>query len=617
MIWFRRILTVPLIIICVALLVVILPISQLNDTAGNSKFYNDQLQKADVYNFIYDELMPTGLDELESGHLSDIPIDTGDIKQEIVSATRKTLPPDWIQEQLETALDTVLPYFLGDTDSFTLTVVLKDRVETAAAVIKEDIVRGEVFTDIYDDGMSDLAEELYENLDEMPYSVSLAEERIESALTSVFDREWIRPQLEEAVDSVTPYLTGVSDHFTITIYIGDRIDIAADTLIDLFGTAETYDYLVDELISPTIEASFGITVNLSFGISLTREEIASAVKEVLPLSWIRARLDDIVTGAAVYLKGETSDIEVTIDLGERKAVALNVIPELADDKLQSLFYSLPECSMAQFLYIVSTLPPNTLPDCRPSGVSYDEARELLDIDIAGSIDWIIGDRIPDQWIFTDNDLRELLGEGNEHLLDDARQWVSEGWTFSDTDLLDELESDQEETLKDVRGWINSGYTLTETDLREAISDTEEDLESFDGVRRWIDTARTWLWVSWLVFFILLFCIGVLGGRNWRSRLAWMFVILFVVSLTVYIATGLSYSRLGKPRIDDIRLDPSEYEGVAALVVEKGDEVIENVFDDFVSGMRGKTLYMFVGSGIATIAIVGWSVIGLRRGSRND
>ena len=617
MIWFRRILTIPLIIICVVLLIILLPVSQVNDTAGNPGFYKDQLQKADVYNFVYDELLPTGLDELESGHLSDIPIDTADIKQEIVSATRKILPPEWIQDRLESAIDTIGPYFLGDTDRFTHTVPLIDRVEMAAKVIKEDIIQGDVFADIYDDGMSELAQELHENLDELPFPISLSKPDIESSLKEVLAMEWIIPQLEAAIDSIMPYLTGDSDQFTVTLYTEDRIDIAADAIIELFAGQETYDYLLDELITPIVDANLEDIVNLPFGINLTREEIASAIEEVLPLSWIKARLNDIVDSAAAYLNGEADNIEVAIDLGERKAIALDVLTELADQKLQALFYSLPECSMWEFTQAVLSLSPDTLPYCRPSGVSYQEAKDILGLDIAGSIDRIIGDEIPDRWVFTDIDLRELMGEGNEDLLDEARQWVTEGWTYTDLDLLEELESNEEETLDDILSWIEGGYILTETDLREAISDSEEDLESFDEVRHWTGTARTWLWVAWLIFFLLLLFIGLLGGRNWRSRLVWIFVTLFILSLTFYLTIGLTYSMLGDPKIDEIKLDPAEYEGVAALVVEKGDEVIDNIFDDFVSGMKGKTLYMMVGSGVALLGITAWSIVGSRRSNRID
>ncbi|MGB2856221.1 MAG: hypothetical protein WBC61_06210, partial [Dehalococcoidia bacterium] len=233
MIWFRRILTIPLIIIFVALLIVLLPVSQINDTVGSTEFYKDHIQQADLYNFVYDEVLPAGLDELETGDLSDIPIDISAIKDDIVSIARKILPPDWLQAQIEAAIDTILPYFLGDIDGFTYTIVLRDRIETAASVIKEDMVRGDVFTNIYGDAISYLADELLDNLDRMPYSLTLSKEEIEASLRKIVPEDWLAPQGEAAIDSATPYLTGDSNHFTITVNIADRVDAAAAATIDL------------------------------------------------------------------------------------------------------------------------------------------------------------------------------------------------------------------------------------------------------------------------------------------------------------------------------------------------------------------------------------------------
>ena len=617
MIWFRRILTIPLIIIFVALLIVLLPVSQLNDTVGNPEFYKDHIQQADLYNFVYDEVLPAGLDELETGDLSDIPIDISAIKDDIVSIARKILPPDWLQAQIEAAIDTILPYFLGDIDGFTYTIALRDRIETAASVIKEDMIRGDVFTNIYGDAISYLADELLDNLDRMPYSLTLSKEEIEASLRKIVPEDWLAPQGESAIDSATPYLTGDSNHFTITVNIADRVDAAAAATIDLLDRQETYDYLLDELISPIIEANLGLTVDLPYGISLSQGEIVSAIEDTLPHSWVQAQIKDIVDSATAYVKGEAASIEVTVDLADRKAAALNILTGLADEKLQDLFYSLPTCSMGEFLQIVQTLPPDTLPDCRPLGVSYQEAKDALDIDIAGSIDQMIGDHIPDQWVFTDAEVRQLLGEDIESFLEDARQWVSEGWTFTDADLIDKLDSDGEQTLEDVRGWIQSGYILTESDLREAIVDNEQDLNSFDTARCWIDTARAWLWAFWLIAFVLLFFIGLLGGRCWRTRLVWALVVLLFTSLTICIATGLIYSRLVEPRTQEIMLDPSQYEGVAAIIVEKGNEVIENVLSGFAQGIKTKALYMIVGSGVCLLGVIGWSEVSRRKNKGPD
>jgi len=589
MIWFRWILTIPMIISFILLLIIVLLVTQVNDTLLNPGFYNDQMRQADMYNFVYDELLPVALDEaeeeMEKDDSSDFDIDITAIKDELVSAARKILPPEWLQEQVESAANSIIPYILGDTNEFTYTLVLRDRIETAVEVTKEDILQGNAFTSIYDDGISYLADELRDNLDELPYTLDLTKEDIEGSLRMVAAPDWITSQVEAAIDSVKPYMTGDSDEFTITVHLKDRVDAAAEAVIDLFSRRETYDYLLDEMITPTVEANLGSIVNLPFGVSLSREEISSTIKAVLPHSWVQERLSELVNGFAAYAKGEADSIEVTIDLTERKAVARDALTELADEKLQTLFASWDE---------------------------YQEFKEAHDIDFAGLISQEILDKIPDQWVYTDFDLRQSIGEDNEDFLDKARDWVSEGWTFTEADLLDELDNDGEETLEDVRGWIESGYTLTETDLREKISDSEEDLDDFDTARHWMGTGRTWLWALWLILFISLFFIGLSGGRNWRSRLAWMVVVLLLTSLAIYIATGQVYSHIGEPQLEEVMPDPSEYEGIEAVLVKKGNEVVKNASSGFVSGIQRKTLYMMIGSGVILLGVIGWSMVSRRQ-----
>ncbi|TET15536.1 MAG: hypothetical protein E3J81_04675, partial [Dehalococcoidia bacterium] len=62
---FTTILTIPMIISFILLLIIVLLLAQVNDTALSPGFYNHQMRKADMYNFVYDELLPVALDEAE------------------------------------------------------------------------------------------------------------------------------------------------------------------------------------------------------------------------------------------------------------------------------------------------------------------------------------------------------------------------------------------------------------------------------------------------------------------------------------------------------------------------------------------------------------------------
>ena len=485
MIWVRRIFAIPLIILFVVLFIVVLVLTQVNSTFADPGFYNDQLQQADIYNFVYDKALPSALDEMKADLASDFTLNVQAIRDDAVSAARKIAPPGWLQEQVETATNAIIPYFLGSTDHFTYTVALKDRVLKASEVIKSDIIMGNAFASLYDDGISYAADIVAENLNMLPYSLTFSKEELENSLKEAIPQDWSASQASAAVDSLTSYMAGDSNHFTITIPLKVRVD-----------------------------------------------------------------------------------------------AAVGILSGLADQKIETKFYSLPTCSMAQFNQSVQTLPPGSLPRCRPAGLSYEELKNDFNIDtkVASSIRQMIGEKIPDQWSYTDANLMNKLG------------------------------SDHEQTLNNARSRINSGYTITETDLRDKIAKTDAELNNFDTVRHRINTARTWLWTLWLIPFAFLIIIALLCGRSWTSKLAWGLAVLFVTSLAIYIAVTVTYSHVAEPRLTTGVLDTSQYEGIKAVMVEKGNEVICNVAGSFASGIEWMTIYSMIGSGVVLLGLVIWRVV---------
>jgi hypothetical protein len=485
MIWVRRISAIPLIIIFVILFIVVLLITQVNGTFANPGFYNDQLRQANMYNFVYDKALPAVLDEMKADLASDFTLNVQAIEDDAISAARKILPPEWLQEQVETATNAIIPYFLGSTDHFTYTVALKDRVLKASEVIKSDIIMGDAFASLYDDGISYAADLVAKNLNMLPYSLTFSKEELENSLKEALPQDWSTSQAGAAVDYLTSYMDGDSNHFTITIPLKARVDAAVS----------------------------------------------------------------ILTG-------------------------------LADQKIEAKFHSLPTCSMAEFIQAVQTLPPGSLPRCRPDGLSYQEFKNDLNIDtnVANSIRQMIGEKIPDQWSYTEADLVNKLG------------------------------SDNEQTLNDARDRIQNGYTITETDLTDKIAKTDSDLNNFDTVRHRINTARTWLWTIWLIPFAFLVIIALLCGRNWISKLVWGLAVLFVTSLAIYIAVTVTYSHVAEPRLATGVLETSQYEGVEAIMVEKGNEVIHNVASAFASGIEWMTIYSMIGSGVVLLGLVIWRIV---------
>jgi len=257
MIWFRRILTIPLIVIFVILFIAVLLITQVNGTVGNPKFYNYQMRRADIYNFAYDEVLPAALYDVETDDSSDIPIGLAAIDDEIIAAVREILPPEWLQAQVESAANEIIPYLLGDTEHFTYILVLKDRVEAAADVVKDDILHGTAFDSIYDDGISYLADELSSELPEM------TKEELEDELRSLLPQDWVVWQLESAIDSVVPYMTGDSSHFTMTIDL--EPDYIGDLVLELLGVGEALTFTDADLVNCLASAGQQILEDSSSG----------------------------------------------------------------------------------------------------------------------------------------------------------------------------------------------------------------------------------------------------------------------------------------------------------------------------------------------------------------
>jgi hypothetical protein len=488
MIWLRRILVIPLALIFITSFVLLLFVTELNSTLGSPDFYNGQLRRAEVYTWIYSDLMPAALDEAEENQASELPIPIRVIKDDLVSVTEKTLPPEWLRTQAESAIEALVPYIVGDEDDFSITTELRDRIDPLAAAV-----------------------------------------------------------------------------------------------IEVASRQEIYDYLVYEMISREIMDSIGQAVELPFGVTMSQGEVFSAITNALPDDWGHETLAEIVNNLAAYMKGDTNRIDVPIDITDSKAPALATIAATADQKLQDIFDDLPVCSSPEEFVMTDTLP-----DCRLPGMEYQDFKTALSIDVAATVDETIGDRIPDSWIYTDDQLRQSVGESNVELLDRAR------------DL------------------IVNGNTITEEDFREFISDDPDaDLQGFDETRQWIHSVRTWLWALWLVPVLLLIAIGLLGGRNWRSKLAWALAVLFITCLVVFIALAVIQSNVIDEHAQTLIGDPSTEDGVALVTTEKGNEISYNSISTFVSNIQSSALYMMIASGIVLLGIIVWTVLEPRRHPRPD
>ena len=509
-----------------------------------------------------------------------------------------------------------------------------------------------------------IAPELRKTLDEesvvgLPFGVNIASQDIVEAVREVLPPDWIRERVEHVVDQVVPYLTGETDRFAIQLPIADRIEAAVPPVKRLLRDADAYNLIFDEVIVTLVGDSLGQLTQLPLGITITSDEIVPALREVLPPEFIQEQAERMIDEFVPYLIGDAQRFRIVVPLADRKEAALGVIKELAERKLEELAAALLQCTVKEAVDLVQRGFTGGLPECMPTGYSLDEikgalgisvpnitveeieqqqgidltivtqgvtldrVKESFGIDVVGEVSSIIGDALPDEFVYTDADLREILGVADEKRLDDFLDWARDGFTYTDADLRGDLSVEDEETLDDVLELTREGFTFTDTDLRDGISDdgkNQQDLDRFDEVRDRLGLGRSLWFLLYLVPGLFLASIGFLGGRRWRSRLAWAGVVLGIGAGIVYAAAGPVYDSFAEPILDDELAElTSGKTGVELVVAQKLVTIVKVVSDDLISGLANRALLFLIISVSALALAVVWPILTrlIRGGSKES
>jgi hypothetical protein len=611
MIWFRRIIAISLALFFIILFIVLLVVHHTNATAGNPDFYTDQLQQADIYNFAYNDILPAALEEMEiEDDTSDFPVDVALLKSRVPGMIEEALPPEWLQAQMEQAFDQILPYAVGDTANFSVTITLQERVEAAVGAVKNTLHDEEFFNDLYEQGI-DFAVDKYEEMQEdLPSFLVLSDDEVASKLRTILPPEWILTQVDAALDEILPYFNKDKEHFLLKLDISERTYALEDAVTDIMMKPAAYDYFSDNLTVSYIQDNMEEVIELPVEVDFVESEVIAALQEVFTFEWYQEQVNDIVGQVFAYLRGEQETIDIVIPLADLKPAMIAALADLADQKLEDIFNSLPEGTGEQTAEFLANPTFESLPEYRPAGITYAEVKLLAGIDIESLTSDAVNEWLPDDFTFSDADIRETFTEnGEDDVLTQARDLVRDGLTFTDEDLRENL-GDDFENIEDARDWIATDFTFTEEDLHEYLTEDEggnadEEWQSYQDVRSIIGTARTWLWAAWLIPAMLLVGIGFLGGRNWRSRVIWAASVLAIASLIVYIAFGPVFSAVAQPRIDDAFVEAvGQTEGVQAMAAEKGVEMGQNAIDSFVGGINIQAIVLLVVSLVA-IAVVIW------------
>ena len=347
MIWLRRGLVLPLGILFFVALLSTLFVFRLNGTILSPGFYADQLQKADIYQFLVNDLLASGIDEVrekESYRFDENPLVTAGLTtQEMVDAANRAIPPQWLQEQIELTLDEIGGHLTGRRDDSQITIQTKERATQLVIEARDLLIEANSYDLFFDEVVEPKVEEALEDEGVLPFSVPLTSERLLQAVKEVIPKEWVEEQVVITIDKVTPYAVGNEESFEIRVDLANRADAALKVTKDLLRESEAYQLLYDELIAPKVLSSFGQTAELPYGIEVSDEEVLSAMKEVAPPDWVQQQVEMAIDEAGPYLVGREDHMQITISLLDNKRNAIGLVESMVEDKLMTVVEQILTC----------------------------------------------------------------------------------------------------------------------------------------------------------------------------------------------------------------------------------------------------------------------------------
>ena len=631
MIWIRRFLTVPFGLLLLVLLAVALVALQASDSFLDPGFYPRELSKANIYEFALVDLSTSLLNEARQLDQDDLPeeldenpvVVLGLSTEDIVSSLNRAIPPEWVQSVVEQVFEEPGRYVTGERDEFEVTIEAGEQVAVLAAELKTLLRRANaydlLFTELVDPAVRDaLAEKL-------PLGLDVTGDQMVRSVRRVIPPEWVQTQVEMALDEIASFLVEKRESFEVKVELADRVEAALAEVKGLLRETDAYELLYAEVIEPAVADRLGQSVQLPLGISVSREEVLLALRQVAPVEWVQEQAERVIDEAGPYLAGETDTFAVHISLEENKREARRVIVDTATRKLSAAIDPLPVCTIDQITAALAIDDLRELPECIPPGLQPDQVVRQLEGRIIDLVDPAILTLIPDDIQFTEAQLRETLlqagAKENVDLLDDTRKLIGDGWTYTYDDLQDDVQrewgDEGKRRLDDARAFLADGWTYTEDDLRHDIEQAggADALSDFDRGRTNLNRAKTFRLLIYLPALVVLIIIGFLGGRSWRHRFAWAAAFLALSGLLLFLASGPLYSAFGESALEDGRetafaeIDfDSNFSGTQRLLVDKGFDVGISVVGDFASGIAAKSLILLGVGLVLLVASLGWGTI---------
>ena len=107
-------------------------------------------------------------------------------------------------------------------------------------------------------------------------------------------------------------------------------------------------------------------------LQISRQEAEELTAQIFPPEWLQTQVESVLDGLFPWLRSDTDNLDMTIDLRPAKQSAHSAVMAFFDHKIDTL----PECQPGQ-VPDLSLVSQGVLPECIPSGLDRNTIRELV------------------------------------------------------------------------------------------------------------------------------------------------------------------------------------------------------------------------------------------------
>ena len=180
------------------------------------------------------------------------------------------------------------------------------------------------------------------DIDDTPLlTLGLSTNRIVEGINRSVPPHWLERVAESNIYEFGDYLAGRSDDFTLVFPLEERTDILMDEFRAMLDEAAARGNLYGRVMVPRLEeaAEDWVSEGLPFGLDITSERMAKTFRAVLPREWVRAHGVSAFDQVTPWLKGESDQFTVRVDLSDRVDIAkVEVKRMLAEGSSHDLLY---------------------------------------------------------------------------------------------------------------------------------------------------------------------------------------------------------------------------------------------------------------------------------------